>query len=140
MANARVHDTPQSDAFLQFLVNLVNNGDGLQGIGVTLQMGGMLLGGTIISGADYFDRFADGFASALQADTGDRESVRSTLAELGDVFRLPQPVEPLPNYIHLSDALFFTTDGEPISEQPTLWRGRLSEVDGFILGRLQPKG
>ncbi|WP_235202338.1 hypothetical protein, partial [Bordetella holmesii] len=65
--------------------------------------------------------------------------VRTTLAELGDVFRQPQPVDPRPNYIHLSDALFFTTDGEPISLQPTLWRGRLAQVDGFILGKLQPQ-
>ncbi|AHV94489.1 hypothetical protein [Bordetella holmesii] len=65
--------------------------------------------------------------------------MRTTLAELGDVFRQPQPVDPRPNYIHLSDALFFTTDGEPISLQPTLWRGRLAQVDGFILGKLQPQ-
>ncbi|QDJ35057.1 gas vesicle protein [Bordetella hinzii] len=69
----------------------------------------------------------------------DRQAVRQALAELGDVFRQPQPIDPLPNYIHLDGALFFTTDGEPISLQPTLWRGRLAEVDGFVLGKLQPQ-
>lgn len=131
-------NAPHADAFLQFLVNLVNNGGALHGIGVTLQMGGILVGGTIISGAAYFDRFADAFASEMDSAT-DRQAVRRALAELGDVFRQPQPIDPLPNYIHLDGALFFTTDGEPISLQPTLWRGRLAEVDGFVLGKLQPQ-
>ncbi|CAB3835934.1 hypothetical protein LMG26846_01218 [Achromobacter insuavis] len=130
--------TPSADVFLQFLVNLVNNGGQLKSIGVTLQMGGMLVSGEIVSGAEYFDRFAETFADSLSdMDTPARQSVRASLAELGDVFRLPQPAEPLPNYVHLADALFFTADGTPIAGQPTLWRGRSSAVDGFILGRLQ---
>ncbi len=130
--------TPSADAFLQFLVNLVNNGSQLESIGVTLQMGGMLVSGSIVSGADYFDRFAANFSDSLGAlDANTRSGVRASLAELGDVFRVPQPVDPLPNYIHLSDALFFAADGTPIAGQPTLWRGRTSSVDGFILGRLQ---
>ncbi|CUI62950.1 gas vesicle accessory protein GvpU [Achromobacter xylosoxidans] len=129
---------PPADVFLQFLVNLVNNGGQLKSIGVTLQMGGMLVSGSIVSGAEYFDRFAETFSDSLSdMDTQTRQSVRTSLAELGDVFRLPQPAEPLPNYIHLVDALFFTADGTPIAGQPTLWRGRSSAVDGFILGRLQ---
>lgn len=129
---------PPADVFLQFLVNLVNNGGQLKSIGVTLQMGGMLVSGEIVSGAEYFDRFAETFADSLSdMDTPARQSVRASLAELGDVFRLPQPAEPLPNYVHLADALFFTADGTPIAGQPTLWRGRSSAVDGFILGRLQ---
>ncbi|WYX62419.1 gas vesicle protein [Achromobacter xylosoxidans] len=119
-------------------MNLVNNGGQLKSIGVTLQMGGMLVSGSIVSGAEYFDRFAETFSDSLSdMDTQARQSVRTSLAELGDVFRLPQPAEPLPNYIHLVDALFFTADGTPIAGQPTLWRGRSSAVDGFILGRLQ---
>ncbi|WP_183005939.1 gas vesicle accessory protein GvpU [Achromobacter sp. UMC71] len=135
---AAVPANPHADVFLQFLVNLVNNGGQLQSIGVTLQMGGMLVSGSIVSGAEYFDRFAESFADSLSdMDATARLSVRHSLAELGDVFRLPQPAEPLPNYIHLADALFFTADGTPIAGQPTLWRGRSSAVDGFILGQLQ---
>lgn len=129
---------PHADAFLQFLVNLVNNGGQLESIGVTLQMGGMLVSGSIVSGAEYFDRFAASFTGSLDMlDADARDAVHRSLAELGDVFRVPQPAEPLPNYIHLTDALFFTADGTPIAGQPTLWRGRTSSVDGFILGRLQ---
>ncbi len=135
---APVAANPHADVFLQFLVNLVNNGGQLKSIGVTLQMGGMLVSGSIVSGAEYFDRFAESFADSLSdMDATARQSVRHSLAELGDVFRLPQPAEPLPNYIHLADALFFTADGTPIAGQPTLWRGRSSAVDGFILGQLQ---
>jgi len=129
---------PGADAFLQFLVNLVNNGSQIESIGVTLQMGGMLVSGSIVSGAEYFDSFAASFSGSLQSlDADTRQTVHASLAELGDVFRLPQPVDPLPNYIHLADALFFTADGTPVAGQPTLWRGRTSAVDGFILGRLQ---
>lgn len=135
---AAIPANPHADVFLQFLVNLVNNGGQLKSIGVTLQMGGMLVSGSIVSGAAYFDRFAESFADSLSdMDATARQSVRTSLAELGDVFRLPQPAEPLPNYIHLADALFFTADGTPIAGQPTLWRGRSSAVDGFILGQLQ---
>lgn len=131
---------PPADVFLQFLVNLVNNGGQLKSIGITLQMGGMLVSGEIVSGAEYFDRFAETFADSLaDMDATARQSVRASLAELGDVFRLPQPAEPLPNYLHLANALFFTADGTPIAGQPTLWRGRSSAVDGFILGRLQAR-
>ncbi|CAB3824718.1 gas vesicle accessory protein GvpU [Achromobacter piechaudii] len=137
-STASAHAAPSADAFLQFLVNLVNNGSQLESIGVTLQMGGMLVSGSIVSGAEYFDRFATSFTGSLDMlDTDSRDAVRRSLAELGDVFRVPQPADPLPNYIHLADALFFTADGTPIAGQPTLWRGRTSSVDGFILGRLQ---
>ena len=132
------HAAPGADAFLQFLVNLVNNGSQIESIGVTLQMGGMLVSGSIVSGAEYFDRFAASFTNSLGAmDTETRTTVHASLAELGDVFRVPQPADPLPNYIHLSDALFFAADGTPVAGQPTLWRGRTSAVDGFILGRMQ---
>lgn len=132
------NSAPGADAFLQFLVNLVNNGSQIESIGVTLQMGGMLVSGAIVSGAEYFDRFAAGFTNSLGTiDAETRASVHASLAELGDVFRVPQPADPLPNYIHLSGALFFAADGTPIAGQPTLWRGRTSAVDGFILGRMQ---
>jgi len=130
--------TPDADAFLQFLVNLVNNGSQIESIGVTLQMGGMLVSGSIVSGAEYFDSFAASFTASLSTvDETTRKAVHVSLAELGDVFRVPQPADPLPNYIHLADALFFAADGTPIAGQPTLWRGRTSAVDGFILGRMQ---
>lgn len=132
------HAAPGADAFLQFLVNLVNNGSQIESIGVTLQMGGMMVSGSIVSGADYFDRFAASFTNSLSTiDAETRASVHASLAELGDVFRVPQPADPLPNYIHLADALFFAADGSPVAGQPTLWRGRTSAVDGFILGRMQ---
>ncbi|CAB3675353.1 MULTISPECIES: gas vesicle accessory protein GvpU [Achromobacter] len=137
-ANPGAGAQPSADAFLQFLVNLVNNGSQIESIGVTLQMGGMLVSGSIVSGAEYFDSFAASFTGSLNTvDDATRATVHASLAELGDVFRVPQPADPLPNYIHLSDALFFTADGTPIAGQPTLWRGRTSAVDGFILGRLQ---
>ena len=100
------HAAPGADAFLQFLVNLVNNGSQIESIGVTLQMGGMLVSGSIVSGAEYFDRFAASFTNSLGAmDAETRTTVHASLAELGDVFRVPQPADPLPNYIHLSRRL-----------------------------------
>jgi hypothetical protein len=44
-----------------------------------------------------------------------------------------------PNYIHLKEAKFFLPSGagKPIpANQGVWWRGRLSEVSGFILGSL----
>ena len=83
------HAAPGADAFLQFLVNLVNNGSQIESIGVTLQMGGMLVSGSIVSGAEYFDRFAASFTNSLGAmDAETRTTVHASLAELGDVLSL----------------------------------------------------
>lgn len=66
------------------MVNLVNNGGQLESIGVTLQMGGMLVSGSIVSGAEYFDRFAASFTGSLDMlDADARDAVHRSLAELG---------------------------------------------------------
>jgi hypothetical protein len=127
----------QTDWFLQSLVNFANNW-GVE-TGVTLQVGGMMVSGMIIAAPKYFDEFAANYASGLRNDPALGESFSNLITSYKKLVEVP-PEEmesaPLPQYIHLKNALFFTPGQQPLSSQPVLWRGRITEVGGFFLGTL----
>ena len=131
------------DWFLAELVRRANEG-GLS-LGLTLCVGGGLVSGALIGGREYFEGFAGDVASSV-ADATVAHKVR-------EFFRSPaalyQPDEGLPDgakassladplsYIHLKAARFFTPSGAPIPGScGGYWRGKLSAVDGFVLGLL----
>lgn len=120
----------ESDWFLRTLTTLAETSQ--LSFGITLSVGGVLVSGSVISSKTYFDKFGSTFAGAL-ATAGDDfvEKIKSSLSGLS------ARADGVPIYIHLADARFFgpgTT--QPIPEEGSLWRGRLSEVDGFFLGSL----
>lgn len=133
------------DWFLTNLVNLAN--DAGVGIGITLNVGGTIISGTLVSGADYFKGFADQMASAFQ-DKEVSESIRKSYSEYADLYPKRKLDEngddvggeretPTPSYIHLQNAKFFANGQATIPGEDGLWwRGRLSAVDGFSLGGL----
>ena len=136
---SRPHHVAPSDWFLQNLVL-----DGLE-LPVTLQMHGLLVYGTLVSGRDYFE----GLASELTSDLSP-EGVQAITNLLEPYIEFYQGREiedskeeadpPLPAFIHLRDAKFFNTAGRPIpGNRGVWWRGRISEVDGFMLGILKAK-
>jgi hypothetical protein len=121
------------DWFLQTLVTLSNSCKGE--IGMTLQIGGFLVSGIMVSGTQYFDAFAKEFASGF-ADKDLAEQVRTHFSGFGEIYKAKADV-PDPAFIHLVNARFFNTSGQPIpANRGVLWRGRLSEVSGFIVGTL----
>jgi len=123
-----------NDWFLQTLVNFVNLGD--FNFGITLNVGGFLVSGQLIGGKEYFEGFASDFASAI-TDSEAAEDVRATFAKNGDIYSSEEGDAPPPSYIHIKDARFFNTNGDPIpSNRGVWWRGRISQVDGFSLGSL----
>lgn len=122
------------DWFLQFLTRHVNESN-LE-FGVTLQVGGMLVTGQLVPGAAYFDGFAEQF-STIFTDPKVAEEYRTALAGAGDLYRKPAADDAPPaQYVHLRDARFFNTKGDPIVERGVWWRGRISQVIGFTLGTL----
>lgn len=126
-----------SDWLLEILVNIVNKSK--SEIGITLQVGGFLVSGLLVSRAQYFDGFASDFSSAFP-DQEAAEDIRNSFSKFGqdqseegeeNSNSLP------PAYIHLKKARFFMNGSKPIPDnQGIWWRGRLSEVSGFFLGSL----
>lgn len=102
-------------------------------------MNGIIISGTLISGKKYFEKASETVKEASR-EPNDMASV------LGEAWRhytalyeppeeAPEDWQPIPaSYIQLMNAQFFTPGQSPIPENGTLWRGKLSSVDGFSLG------
>jgi hypothetical protein len=137
-------DSVSNDNFLQELVGLVNLGSTT--FGITLQVSGMLLYGVLIGGKEYFQAFGEAFGKSVVDSTGNQEmgdSFKALFAERGNVYdrTLEPDDEPivLPVFIHLRNVYFLTPGlGQPIpvTSEGVLWRGRISEVSGFVLGNV----
>jgi hypothetical protein len=134
--------TPQQDWFLQTLVNMTNTG-ALE-VGMTLLVGGFLVSGIMVGGAKYFEGFAKEFASGF-TDQALAEVLRTDISKWGEIVYKTnatqlkvtgQPLTPT-MYVHMREARFFNTAGNPIpGNRGVWWRGRLSEVSGFMIGTL----
>jgi hypothetical protein len=122
------------DAFLTRLVEYAIHGVELP---VTLWVGGRMISGILTSGEHFF-------ADALQALGLDEKQPEGSNAEMMaadfqqwiDVYH--EPFSRPPEFIHLKDARTFKGDGNMIpSDKGTMWRGKLSSIDGFHLGALK---
>lgn len=124
------------DWFLQTLINMVKGGGFT--FGITLNVGGFLVSGNLIGGKDYFESFGTDFAEGL-ASEGTADKIKESFASIGypNISDKDENKVSSPGFIHLKDAKFFNTNGNPIPENKgVLWRGRISEVSGFSLGLL----
>lgn len=124
------------DWFLQTLIKMANRGIPMD---LTLQLSGFLVSGELCTDRDYIDGFAEEFAAPL-AGSDNSEEIKSSFARFRDE-NLPEDTDSVPNpgpaYIHLKNARFFNTGGNPIpGNRGVWWRGRLSQVGGFMIGRL----
>ena len=135
--NHPLHGADHVDWFLQYLVGLVDDTQELS-LDVTLQVGGLLVSGHLVNEKAYFEAFADKIAATSVLGSEDRTKVREIFVALGSGF----PHEagdrvPSQQFIHLNNARFFNTSGDPVSAaQGVLWRGHISEVKGFTMGSL----
>ena len=121
-----------TDYFLVSHVIAANNG---LSFSITLNVGGILISGLLIGGKEYFQEFGRVFQDAHPNDP-DRTYEKSIQA-LGDIYDGSDAKEP-PLYIHLKDAKFYSGGiGSGTPKDGALWRGRISSVDGFILGSFQ---
>jgi hypothetical protein len=126
-----------SDFVLGLLIGIVEGTEksdtrdhGNRTIAITLNVGGLLVSGELISSKTYMNEFMGG---AL------RDKIKSVL---GDHDELRREVEDAPkgedDSIHLRDARFLVPGQPPIPGvgDGVLWRGRVNSVEGFFLGRL----
>ena len=126
-------DGRQVDWLLQWLGGFINQTN--VHIGITLTVGGNMITGTLIPHSAYFERLAKDMSAPFAASGGDAQK---TLHDR--IIRFNDPVDPgteLPiQYIHLDNARVHTGGNQILPSKGTLWRGKLSAVEGFILGEL----
>lgn len=126
--------TTNNDWFLSSFVRMVNDGNGMT-IGISLVTHGFIVSGFLCGGKEYFKGVGEEISEVFN---GSKE-VAENYAAVGekiyskDDTYVDKPID----YIHLKDARFFSTAGEPIPKNRGVWwRGRLSEISGFSLGLL----
>lgn len=128
-------DVPSKDWFLQFLVNLANHNK--IELDITLIVGGSLVSGTLIGVRDYFDAMGAHFTDSLSS-LQSTEEIRATFQKIGEQCSCVTPSEKTetPSYIHLRNARFHSGEGQSVAvrNNGSLWRGRISEVEGFAPG------
>jgi hypothetical protein len=132
-------DPGQADWLLQMLVDMVNNNADME-LPITLHVEGLLVSGNLVGGVKYFEGFATDFAESFATNPEISKGIRESVSKFGEIYKATGKEDadgPLPTYIHLKQARFFNTSGMPIpANKGVWWRGRLSEVSGFILGSL----
>lgn len=124
------------DWLLRTLVFSINKAaDGKGALGITLTTHGFLISGDLIGSRQYFK----GLGDEIKED-GNFDELPSVLNEMGTkAHKDYEEMETSENimFIHLKNAKFYTTSGVPVPDNRGVhWRGRLSEISGFILGTL----
>lgn len=133
---------PDVDWLLQNLVAVVNRG---LIVYITLTVGGAMISGEAISRVKYFEELREAFRDGRDQEDPNvmDEWVRIhasnfavDLEEGAEAAEARSRMSP-PGFIHLRNARLYQTSALPIpSSGGVLWRGRLSAIDGFHLGRL----
>jgi hypothetical protein len=122
------------DWFLQELVRFANNSSDFE-FGITLHVEGAVISGVLIGAPTYFDLFAKSFTT--EPKDGEKNWLYDWIIEQKSMYEEPEgQTMPPPNYVHLRDARTFSVAGAIPQNEGVLWRGKISAVGGFNLGRL----
>jgi hypothetical protein len=124
---------PELDWYLQHLVTMANT----QGVemGITVILGGTVVTGQLISGKTYFESFGALFAGAWNADEDGKRAIQDEMSKPAEMYGPDKHDAAGPSFIHLKNATVRTPSGS-LTNQGVLWRGRLTEVSGFMLGSI----
>lgn len=124
-----------TDDTLQNIVHLAND-CGIEA-SISLTIGGSLVTGVLISVETYFDQLIAGFVGASD---GGKNSGAVAMTELLTSRKPPGGSPIASQFLHLRDARIFNGGIDPIPGNGTLWRGKISSVDGFFFGVVRPSG
>ncbi|MEN1970607.1 gas vesicle accessory protein GvpU [Lentibacillus sp. N15] len=121
------------DNILETFVKAANN-HGFE-LDISLLVNGAIVTGTMISAKDYFENLSESFADGNEVaqELGEKLSKTSESADSNS--------EGEAHFIHLKKTKIYCGDAKPTpSKGDILWRGKLSEVDSFFLGKIsEPK-
>ncbi|WP_280768084.1 gas vesicle accessory protein GvpU [Salipaludibacillus daqingensis] len=120
---------PEVDSVLQLLTETTNTEN--YSVDMTLNVKGTLVTGTVISTIEYLTSLADEFSEENEVEKNIYQKLTEAVASL------EEEQEPEVNYVHMKDAKMFSESGKSLpSKGSVLWRGKLSDVDGFFLGKV----
>jgi len=127
----------QHDWFIQSLVNVANVAP--LSFGVTLQVSGLLVSGYLVSGKTYFEAIGQQIVSGLSQNAALADQMRKMFTTFESAYPNDpgQSERPVPQFVHLQNARFYSTDGTPVpSNEGVWWRGRISQISGIVIGIL----
>ena len=106
--------------------------------GMTLQVGGVLVSGTMVGGPTYFKLLNEALATAkgTNADELAARLIEGLSRASDKIYGADAPPNLITTYIHMRDVNLYDAAGNSSVSRLSLWRGRLAAVDGFFLGTL----
>lgn len=131
----------QHDWFIQSLVNIANVAP--LSFGVTLQVSGLLVSGYLVSGKAYFEAVGAQIIRGVAQNAALADQMRQMFATFEAAYPgdPAQKERPVPQFVHLQNARFYSTDGAPVpANEGVWWRGRISEISGIVIGILGVDG
>lgn len=121
---------PIIDTALQALVFMVNAHN--YEINITLNVNGTIISGKLCSGKEYFYEIGKVFKQNAKIDNPEKmKEFLDIFKQVGNMLYAENSIDKKSPYIHLKDATFLRKEN---NSQPFLWRGKLSDVNGFHLG------
>lgn len=133
---------PIVDLVLMVLVKAVNSGE-TSNLGISLLVGGSWLTGSMIGGRMWFDQLGQ-LVDAQTAGDGGRlfqvigETAYPSESETAAAGR--SPVDAEPGFVHLRAARLLTGTAVRVPDPGGLVRVKLSSVDAWLVGILDPRG
>jgi hypothetical protein len=117
------------DSILEFFVQASNKHD--FSLDITLNVCGAVITGTLVSAKEYFDSLSETFEDGSDV----AQKLSEELAKAGESVDENQSGEA--HFIHLKNTKVYCGDSKPTpSKGKIMWRGKISEVDGFFLGKI----
>lgn len=116
------------DSILEFFVEAANKDD--FSLDITLNVKGAVITGTLVSAQEYFHMLSETFEGGNET----AQMVSDQLEKAGEASRTNDTEA---HFLHMKDTKVYCGDSKPTpSKGKILWRGKLSEIDGFFLGKI----
>jgi len=120
------------DNILDTFVQAANRYD--LSLDITLNVKGAVITGTMVSAAEYFGELSE----ILEGGDEAAQMLSEQMAKAGETAGSDDKSEA--HFIHMKDTKVYCGDSKPTpSKGDFLWRGKLSEIDGFFLGKIVDK-
>ena len=117
------------DNILEFFVKAANLHD--FSLDITLNVKGAVITGTMVPAKEYFDTLSEIFEDGNEV----AQKLSEQLSRAGESALSDGGSEA--NFIHMKETKVYCGDSKSTpSKGEILWRGKLSEVDGFFLGKI----
>ncbi|PLS18486.1 gas vesicle protein GvpU [Bacillus sp. M6-12] len=116
------------DSILEFIVQAANKYD--FSLDITLNVKGAVITGTMISAKEYFNTLSETFDDGNEV----AQMLSEQLEKAGEAAQINNSEA---QFLHMKETKVYCGDSKPTpSKGKILWRGKLSEIDGFFLGRI----